>query len=425
MPRAAQNTVKANAEAIRKKIKEGTGQPSKEWRVEGHEGLVLFTRKSGKGKFYFIYRMPGVKQQQKLQLGEFGAMTLKEAAAAAAEYRANVLRGENPRQARSGMTFRELAEKFLAESPTLRKSTRKNYRYDLTKNAYPAIGEMIASNVTADHILEICRKIKDRGAHIQASNTKASIGGVFRWAVNERYVKTNPAKDVPAQAKKVPRTRTPSDDEIALIWSSLDNTSNALSTNIIIRLAFLTGQRRSEVAGMRVRELDLSKAEWHLPGEEYARGIRIDEGRTKNGRAQVVYLSTQALELIHLALRETRVGDYLFPANSRAKELPHIHPDSITQAMDRLRKQFDITDVTIHDTRRAISNWMADNGHPLQVGMRLLNHKGQSVHERHYANAAKLMEKQCRTAWQAWADHIEKLITERADRNTMAEHTAV
>ena len=411
MPRAAQNTVKANAEAIRKKIKEGTGQPSSEWRIEGHEGLVLFTRKGGKGKFYFIYRMPGVKRQQKLQIGEFGPLTLKEAIAAASDYRAKVLRDENPKQERSGMTFRELAEKFLAESPTLKKSTRKNYRYDLEKNAYPAIGDMLASDVTADNILAICRKIKERGAHIQASNTKASIGGVFRWGMNERFVKTNPAKDVPAQAKKVPRTRTPSDAEIGLIWNSLDKTNNNLSTNIIVRLAFLLGQRRTEVAGMRVSELNLDQAEWHIPGETIARGVRVDEGRTKNGQTQVVYLSTQALDLINLAMRETRVGDYLFPADSRAKELPHIHPDSVTQAMGRLRERFEIEDITIHDTRRAISNWMGENGHPREVGEKLLNQKAQGVHARHYANSVR-MEKQCREAWQAWGNHVETLTTQ-------------
>jgi hypothetical protein len=56
------------------------------------------------------------------------------------------------------MTFRQLAEKFLAEALHLAAKTRRAYHYALEKDAYPAIGSVPAS----DHVLGICKAIEAR-----------------------------------------------------------------------------------------------------------------------------------------------------------------------------------------------------------------------------------------------------------------------
>jgi integrase len=64
-----------------------------------------------------------------------------------------------------------------------------------------------------------------------------------------------------------------------------------------------------------------------------------------------------------------------------------------------------VDEVSIHDMRRAISNWLKDQGVSREVRDLILNHKDPSVTEAHYSKAAR-MEKQVRVALQAWADHI-------------------
>ena len=63
---------------------------------------------------------------------------------------------------RTAMTFRELAEKCLAEHQDLAASTKQVYGLQLKKDAYPAIGDMPATEVTADHVVEICKRIEPR-----------------------------------------------------------------------------------------------------------------------------------------------------------------------------------------------------------------------------------------------------------------------
>jgi hypothetical protein len=76
----------------------------------------------------------------------------------------------------------------------------------------------------------------------------------------------------------------------------------------------------------------------------------------------------------------------------------------------RLRADFKIEDVTIHDMRTAISTWLGDQGVRPDVIDRILNHKPKSVTRRHYNFA--LMDKFVRAAMQMWADHVHRIAGE-------------
>lgn len=82
---------------------------------------------------------------------------------------------------------------------------------------------------------------------------------------------------------------------------------------------------------------------------------------------------------------------------------------SVTMAMRRLRAIAGVDDVSVHDMRRAISNWMKDQGIGREVRDLALNHLDASVDARHYSGSAR-MEKQVRAAMQAWGDHLSQII---------------
>lgn len=423
MGRKAENVVAATTEAIRKRIRDGSGQPQKEWRVAGHPGLVLMTKPSGVGTFYLFYRSEFGKAR-KLRLGEFGPLTLADAFRLALDKRAEVENGVDPVAEqvaqRKAITFEALAERFLAESPTLSASTRKVYTYSLAKDAYPVIGSKPAAAVSADDVLAICKRIEATGLSVQPERTKAIISGVYRWAMRERLVSDNPCKGIGRRSHKVARTRTPTDAEIATLWKAMDGAAKlSPGMRLIIRLAVLTGQRRTEVAGARVDELvdlDTNTPKWIIPGDVNKRG-KIIEGRTKNGREQIVPLSTQAVVLFREALETCANADYVFPANTstvkvgKAPRTPHVNGESVTMAMRRLRETAGVDDVSIHDMRRAVSNWMKDQGISREVRDLVLNHKDPSVTEAHYSQSARML-KQVGHALQAWADHVEAVVSE-------------
>jgi integrase len=197
---------------------------------------------------------------------------------------------------------------------------------------------------------------------------------------------------------------------------------------------------------------------WKIPGDENRRG-KIIEGRTKNGREQIVPLSEQAAGLFRKAVELSADKEYVFPADlskvriGRKPRTLHINGESVTMAVRRIRLQpvanarnaiahaekalkkaerskGDVAsarkavdaaeaalkdakplmdDLSIHDMRRAISTWLKNQGVSREVRDLVLNHLDQSVDEQHYSAGART-ESQVRAAFQAWADHVSVLI---------------
>ncbi|MBA2125876.1 hypothetical protein DLM45_06520 [Hyphomicrobium methylovorum] len=422
MGRKAENIVPFNDQAVRKRIKDAAGQSRKEWRIEGQNGLVLVTQPTGTATWYLFYTNTQ-HQVRKFRLGEHipDVFGLKEAREKATAHRAQIDQGADPVglaiEINKSMTFQELAEKFIDESSTLSATTRTVYRYCLKKDAYPVIGKLPAIAVTKDHVVSICQTIEKTGAHTQSERTKTTIGGVYRWAIRERLATINPCAGIGRRSQKVARNRTPSEAELKALWAGVEDKETKLSDAIrsIIKLAIITGQRRTEVAGARVAELHLDGKEpvWIIPGDVNRRG-KIIEGRTKNGREQRVPLSAQAVALFREAWRHQSRdpnSEYVFPAqtntlpNGKTPRLPHVHGESVTMAMRRLREEVGVDDVSIHDFRRAASNWMKNEGVSREVRDLVLNHIDPSVTEAHYSQDAR-MERQVRAALTAWAHHV-------------------
>jgi integrase len=100
----------------------------------------------------------------------------------------------------------------------------------------------------------------------------------------------------------------------------------------------------------------------------------------------------------------------------KAPRTPHIHGESVSKAVRRLRAVFDIEDVTLHDMRRSIATWLGEQGTLPDVIDRVLNHTPRDVTGRHYNHAPMLP--MVRHAMQAWADHIEEIIGNGGDTIT-------
>ena len=101
--------------------------------------------------------------------------------------------------------------------------------------------------------------------------------------------------------------------------------SMSIITASAIKLLILTGARRSEVAAMSWRELDFDAGIWILPSE-----------RTKNRQAHMIYLSELAIKIIGSLQPITGHSKFVFDTGNY-KEDGHIHPDTLTGVIGRLR----------------------------------------------------------------------------------------
>jgi integrase len=175
---------------------------------------------------------------------------------------------------------------------------------------------------------------------------------------------------------------------------------------IILKLALLTSQRESEVAGALVAELKLDTANpmWRIPS------VRMK----RRNREQIVPLSTQAVALFKRAIELNDGSPYAFPADKSRTRMcktprkPHIHGESVSRAMARLRERVGLVDARVHDLRTTITTWLREHKRvPSDVCDLLLHHARKGVTASHYDFST--LEGPVREALQMWADHVESV----------------
>lgn len=108
---------------------------------------------------------------------------------------------------------------------------------------------------------------------------------MFKWCRDRGLIESNPIADLKGPAPLASRDRVLAARELHAFWTVVATFDWPFGP--LLQLLLLTGQRRTEVAGMRWQAIDLDKAVWTIPRE-----------RTKNGIEHFVDLSPQALAII-------------------------------------------------------------------------------------------------------------------------------
>lgn len=235
---------------------------------------------------------------------------------------------------------------------------------------------------------------------------------MVRWARGRGDLDQNIVEGMRRPTETAARDRVLSVEEIRTMWEALADTNMRESTQRIIRLCLITGQRVGEVSGMTRGEIDLARELWTIPA-----------GRSKNKRPHDVPLSAMATKIVgnqiadveELALRKGRdIPEFVFPGpGARAS----VTAGSIPKAVKRLETGGLIIGIqpwTPHDLRRTAATHMEEIGlSPFVVG-HVLNHVSltrATITSRVYARYDYMKEK--REALDLWADRLSAIVESR------------
>ena len=137
-------------------------------------GLYMEVRPSGKKLWRYRYRI--VDKENLFAIGEYPEISLAEARAEHDKARALVKQGLHPSHSRqaerlsthlaNANTFEAVATEWITKkagrwTPYYRRQV-ENF---LGADVFPYVGKLPIRNVTAAHLLEIIRRIEDRGAY--------------------------------------------------------------------------------------------------------------------------------------------------------------------------------------------------------------------------------------------------------------------
>jgi integrase len=369
--------------------------------VDG-DGLYLDVTAAGVKTWRYRYRIFG--QREKVTIGQYPAVGLAEARARHLEMAAMVARDRSPAreieqeliQTKQAGTVAELSALYRADLATRSKDGGEGSSWQFTAHIEPKLGRLRLGDVTPQVVLDFADKIKKgskKAAPVSAIAVLGTLRRMFDFAVGRQLMASNPAAAIPSRVigEKRPRERHLSPAEIGTMLRALQTAKGEPSTLLSFRLLLLTMVRRSELLEATWREFDLESATWIIPAE-----------RSKNGKAHVVPLSIQVLEILQqIADQRGKVGLVL---SGRQANHP-ISSGTLHESMKR-NEGFGIAPFTPHDFRRTSSTILHEQGWNTDVIEKALNHTMKGV--RGVYNKAEYLE-QRREMLQAWANYIDGL----------------
>jgi integrase len=201
------------------------------------------------------------------------------------------------------------------------------------------------------------------------------VRAMFNWALEPRralFSGINPAAKHDL-FPEVDRDRFLHPDELKPFFEALAEAGSETMRDFIL-LALLTGARRSNVAAMQWKDLNLERGEWAVSGAQM-----------KNGKPQTITLGPEAVAILQARLeaqgqatraaKAQREGQaknlFVFPSD-KAKS-GHIQDPRKTWGT--VLKKAGISNLRIHDLRRTLGSWQARTGASLAIIGKSLNHK--------------------------------------------------
>lgn len=182
----------------------------------------------------------------------------------------------------------------------------------LERDIFPWIGGKPIAEINAPQLLEVIRRIEQRGALETAHRALGNCGQVFRYAVATGRAERDPSGDLrgalpPVKGKHFASVTEPK--KVAKVLRALDGYEGTFTVRCALRLAPLVFVRPGELRHVKWADIDLDAAEW---------SYTVPKTNTQH----IVPLSRQAEEILQELHPLTGRGHYFFPgARSAARPM--------------------------------------------------------------------------------------------------------
>lgn len=315
---------------------------------------------SGQKTFGVMYRVGGVQRRQ--TLGSYPAVTLADARKLARKAFAQVAEGRDPstekRERREGGkadSFRAVAAEYV-DRYAKRHKRERSWREDerlIRRELLPWWGARRIGGVSKADMLNLLDATSDR-APIMANRLLALVRKLFNWCQERGYIEASPCAGIKAPSKERTRERVLRDDELRKLWPAFEAMEYPFGP--LFKMLLITGQRVSEVAGMRRDEL----------GPDIVPLWTLSSERTKADRQHVVPLPSLAMDLLRGS--PELGGEYVFTARGDRPV------NGFSAAKRRADALSGVTGWRLHDLRRTMATGLAKLGTPPHVVSEILNH---------------------------------------------------
>jgi integrase len=364
-------------------------------------GMYLYVTKTGK-YWRYDYRFSGLRKT--LALGVYPDVSLKQARESHYDARDKVSKKIDPALYRKitkhqhiqnfENNFENLAWEWFSKQNWTDGHAR-TVKGRLKNKIVPWLGNMPVNEITAQDVLQICRRIEDSGKIETAHRVKTICSQIFKYCVALGLIDSDPCRDLakaltPAKTKNMACITDPV--KVGGLMRAIDGYKGSDVVRAALKLAPLVFVRPGELRHAEWSEIDFDRSLWKIPAV-----------KMKMKQPHIVPLCNRAVEIIKDIKPLTGNGRYIFPS-IRSTDRP-MSDNTILSALRQMG--YPKEEMTGHGFRGMASTLLHEKGWDSIIIERQLAHSDSNSVRGAYNHAVFLSER--KKMMQEWSDYLDEL----------------
>lgn len=374
-------------------------------------GLYLEVSPTGGLWWRLKYRIHG--REKRLSLGTYPEVSLKEVRTKRDDTRKLLSLGVDPSLARkaekaagatrSANTFEVLGREWFGEhSRNFDPEHATRVLRLLERDVFPWIGKRPIAEITVPELLDVLRRVKDRGALDTAHRALTYCRKIFQYAIGTARATANPAlhlKGVLPQATGSHFAAVIEPKRLGQLLRMLGGYHGTAAVMAAAKVVPYVFVRPVELRKAKWADFDLDEAQWCF--------VKSKRKREEPEVQLIVPLATQVVAILRDLFHQTGAGTYVFP-NERSSSRPMSEGAILAVMRSMGISKEEMTGHGFRATARTILDEV--------LGFRpdIIEHQlGHVVHDPNgtaYNRTSHLVER--RRMMQKWADYLDDLQSE-------------
>lgn len=380
-----------------------TAKPKdKPYKLADGGGMYLEVFPNGTKSWRMKYRIAG--KEKRVVFGVYPTITLADARSKRDDAKKLLVNGVDPSAFKKESKLAQIEEvkntfqQIALEWHNMKvKKWSAGYASDIleafNKDVFPFIGQRPVADIKPLELLNVLKKMEERGATEKAKKVRQRCGEVFRYAIVTGRAEYNPAPDLTSAMQGHESKHYPflTIEELPAFFKALAGYSGSELVVLAARLMIITGVRTGELRGALWSEIYTDKGLWEISAE-----------RMKMRRPHIVPLSVQALEIIEKIRAMTGNFQLMFPGrNDPSKTMSEA---SINQVFKRIGYTGRVTG---HGFRHTMSTVLHEQGYNTAWIETQLAHLDKNAIRGTYNHAQYLDGRREMLQW--YADYMDSL----------------
>ncbi|GAB00237.1 integrase [Acinetobacter venetianus] len=338
--------LKANNGKAREKVEEIADRDSMSVRI------------SPKGKIVFQLRYRFAGKADRLDLGTYPHLLLKDARIKAGEMRALLDKGLNPKLEQrvqqqkyiDASTFEEVFNDWYESHCAKKKKSAQQIKNTFEQHVIPEIGDLPIERITLQQWLTLLEELAEDVPSI-SDRVLTNAKQVLKWAKKRQLLEVNVLSDIYAKEdlgiERNRGTRFLSDEEIKMVWMAIEESNILPKNKIFLKLCLMYGCRNGELRAAKKSDFDLNRKVWIVP-------VVNNKTGKKTGR-EIIRPILPEMEALIVEAFDYNNSVYFLTNDNEDTPMSHGSSNSLSgYIMERLRRHHDyhMKHWSLHDLRR-------------------------------------------------------------------------